>query len=1079
MSYDGYFQLGGRELINSARVEAYLAALAPRMNFRSTVDSSNLALALGDADYQNPVADGAPWIDSSNGNTARFYGVYPIGVTGLEDSTRAAKVTESLENGGSIGNVRDAVRQVHVKVVLFAADELAMEAGWTWFKATLAADSCGLHGNACGGADLCFFADKPNVFPDMVSSTAAGDTLPYYSVGVGVPLIFTPSGVISGPRDATWRPDYVDGAIVQYSSLDLTDPTVIEQSPVIYLRRTNYITNPRFALDTVGWTPSTGTLTREVDSLGVPNALLDQASPATFKTNWLPDPSFEHGAPTLYGWRSNTPGGVSQTTDGTAPQGGHVATVPAVVGETQLETSVVGPVTGTDTTISGWLSFYSALNTDDIVVTIYDNNGVLAQTNTISHTALSSAWQRVGFAVPAYKKDYVIRLTTAGLHELRVDGFLLDENTSASTYYDGNTTAGGGTSYYFVDGDPTHGSRALTGSLTGFTSVTADSTTPFGPAILTLQGRADYESSVTVQLLDPSNTVLATETFTLTQTWTRHSLSAVNAQQAHIKIIGTSGPVQIRNVQLEVGTTILPYFDGDSVAPAGYTSAWTGPSNTSESQQDYTTPMTLSYDYPEWRPQFTVLAGTIPEVDLDYNFLIPADINECVEPYERRLHDVVCIAGPTISGKITVGHRNLTSGSDVGSPGVVRTADFVLAAATPYTFSNTSDIPLTLTDVLYSDTQANYSVNPSAEVSAVGYTAIPGTGGTAACTSAAPSTTTAFGAKVLATTWSAGSSAAGGGVLMAVPINAGYTYSFGFGHIKSSITNRLQLIVDWYNAGTYLSSSLGAQFVATGGAINAGTQLVDVVAPATATIAQVKVVSVAGTSYANWSAGSYLEVDGMMVNFGATLLPYLDGDTPDTTAYEYAWDGTTGLSTSRRSIPVPVTATELVDPMLPAYPAPPRPPVIPDPAVATQPNEWLRYFAQIPASEVSGWADTVPTLTFVSGATAERYIRVRFTPNPFNYDPSILDPASYCAEYVLSYLPALATLAVDGTVERAWASVAGGVEQPAERLLYATGGGPPTWPELSCNIPYLMTIDVQPAADPANLTVLLSLTNRE
>lgn len=164
----------------------------------------------------------------------------------------------------------------------------------------------------------------------------------------------------------------------------------------------------------------------------------------------------------------------------------------------------------------------------------------------------------------------------------------------------------------------------------------------------------------------------------------------------------------------------------------------------------------------------------------------------------------------------------------------------------------------------------NLSTNPSGEVSAAGYAAVPGTSGTAAVTSANPSTTTAFGAKVLKTTWSVASSAAGGGVSFDVAVTAGQVVSVQFGHVKASIGNRLQLSIEWRTASATISTVTATAIQVTAGAINTGFKLENVTAPATATVARVKVLSVAGTGYANWSIGSYLEVDGMLFPLGAT-----------------------------------------------------------------------------------------------------------------------------------------------------------------------------------------------------------------
>jgi len=88
---------------------------------------------------------------------------------------------------------------------------------------------------------------------------------------------------------------------------------------------------------------------------------------------------------------------------------------------------------------------------------------------------------------------------------------------------------------------------------------------------------------------------------------------------------------------------------------------------------------------------------------------------------------------------------------------------------------------------------------------------------------------------------------------------------------------------------------------------------------------------------------------------------------------------------------------------------------------------------------------------------------------------SPVDPCSWCAEFVLSYLPAQTELTVDAILERAFASVKGGEAQPADSLLYATDGGPMTWPALSCGIDYLFAFDVPfPLLDDVRVTFELA-----
>lgn len=171
----------------------------------------------------------------------------------------------------------------------------------------------------------------------------------------------------------------------------------------------------------------------------------------------------------------------------------------------------------------------------------------------------------------------------------------------------------------------------------------------------------------------------------------------------------------------------------------------------------------------------------------------------------------------------------------------------------------------------------------------------------------------------------------------------------------------------------------------------------------------------------------------------------------------------------------------IIDPDCPPLPSPPRPPVIAASCVEI-PETVQRYWFEIPKEKVSLWSDSVPRITITSGAVDIRQVRVRAFPNPFNRtsdtDEFPVDPCSWCSEFILSYLPPNTELTVDAIVESAYATVAGGASQSAETLLYASDGGPMTWPALSCGIGYIFAIDVpEPLLD--DVIISFDLSRRE
>lgn len=200
------------------------------------------------------------------------------------------------------------------------------------------------------------------------------------------------------------------------------------------------------------------------------------------------------------------------------------------------------------------------------------------------------------------------------------------------------------------------------------------------------------------------------------------------------------------------------------------------------------------------------------------------------------------------------------------------------------------------------DAATNLATNPSGETATTGHTAIPATTGVAAVTN--PTVTSYAGAKSLHCQWSTASTAAGGGMYFDVAVVAGSVYSFAWNRVLASITNRLQLQVEWRTASSTIATDTTCPEKVVTGAMAYGSadfKVENLTAPATATIARVKVVSVAGVSYANWSIGSYVELDALMVNTGTTVAPYFDGASASTADNAYAWTGTAHASTSTRT----------------------------------------------------------------------------------------------------------------------------------------------------------------------------------
>lgn len=244
------------------------------------------------------------------------------------------------------------------------------------------------------------------------------------------------------------------------------------------------------------------------------------------------------------------------------------------------------------------------------------------------------------------------------------------------------------------------------------------------------------------------------------------------------------------------------------------------------------------------------------------------------------------------------------------------------------------------------------------------------------------------------------------------------------------------------------------------------------IAPAGAMRARVSAADVAADRV---KAGDTITVDAAMLSTGV-LYPYFDGDTADSARYLYAWAGAQYVSISSRT-DVDVVSDPLADPDCPPFPLPPQPPRIEDPCI-TPVGSWRRYWVSIRAENISEWLDTIPSLILETGAQPERQVRVRYYPNPDGLDPRAFT-GDWESEQIVSFIPALSTVTIDGVANRTWAEVPSGASPiPADGLLYGTGGIPATYPVLGCGVSYLISLDTPVSSPAGNLTPRLELTVR-
>jgi hypothetical protein len=159
--WNGWIQYAGNEIINVQRTEHY--ALQARLPwFRPVYKNDSLGPMLGDAEYNTPLMDDAPWTDPNVPQSYAFYGVYPLDITGAEDSSRTSTVTENTGDGGNPGRLRHGTKSVVFSALLIGEDEAAVEYGFNWLKQALLPNPCSGATGDCSGEELCYLASEPS-----------------------------------------------------------------------------------------------------------------------------------------------------------------------------------------------------------------------------------------------------------------------------------------------------------------------------------------------------------------------------------------------------------------------------------------------------------------------------------------------------------------------------------------------------------------------------------------------------------------------------------------------------------------------------------------------------------------------------------------------------------------------------------------------------------------------------------------------------------------------------------------------------------------------------------------------------
>ncbi|MEV3895289.1 hypothetical protein [Streptomyces anulatus] len=161
MALFDYFAIGGVEVANAARLNAYLeteAVGSPLTQASVCVCPTLTAEVLGDDPYVNPAVDKAPWYDDGSPESEEFAGFLVLSMEGLDEFPMRRSVTNAITGGGVLGPARVMPRTIVVTGILLGATCCGVEYGWHWLQQVLQ----GCTGQQCAGDCMDLFACCPS-----------------------------------------------------------------------------------------------------------------------------------------------------------------------------------------------------------------------------------------------------------------------------------------------------------------------------------------------------------------------------------------------------------------------------------------------------------------------------------------------------------------------------------------------------------------------------------------------------------------------------------------------------------------------------------------------------------------------------------------------------------------------------------------------------------------------------------------------------------------------------------------------------------------------------------------------------
>lgn len=236
--WDGYFDLGDVEIINVSRVEAYAENFELRW-FKPLFENDVLVSVVGDDPYSDPATDQAPWWDPRIPASAEFYGIYPLEITGMDDSTASSGIEESVLDGGTLTATRRGTKTGVFNVLLIAASEAGAEYGKQWLSKALQGP-CGGPVSDCDGQTLAFLASEPLSGDSVLPGECYGRLSPRPSDPLAISTALARSFrrvKVTTPLVVTSKRKMTDGAAVWMATFTLTAANPYEfgvERPFLY-----------------------------------------------------------------------------------------------------------------------------------------------------------------------------------------------------------------------------------------------------------------------------------------------------------------------------------------------------------------------------------------------------------------------------------------------------------------------------------------------------------------------------------------------------------------------------------------------------------------------------------------------------------------------------------------------------------------------------------------------------------------------------------------------------------------------------------------------------------------------------